>query len=209
MWCAYVQIQLVFQFEITPLLHWWIICCLAWVVLKWCFVPGLFNYYLATAKFAFKLLKSLHFVCVPFASNWLLVKKKKQSHFLCIKQPLLHGHRGEHNYYPWKCLELKYEECSLHKLSVLACDRSGFTDPTELRRNSKDTLLLQLMFICGSSEILQLFIQRGLPCSPFWNVYSGFCQLGLSLHTILLSPHWWIKGATIGRCYFTLYSLWL
>ena len=101
------------------------------------------------------------------------------------------GPWGEHNYYPWKCLELKYEECFLRKLSVVVCDRSGFTDSTELTRNSKDTLLLQLMFICGSSEILQLFIQRGLPCSPFGNVYSGFCQLGLSLHTILLSPHWW------------------
>ena len=61
--------------------------------------------------------------------NWL------QSHFLCPKQPLLYG--SDHNYNQWKCIELKCDACFLNKPSIILCDRSGFTDDTNVMKWEK------------------------------------------------------------------------
>jgi len=59
---------------------------------------------------------------------------------------------------------------------------------SERRRNSEDTYLLLLTFICGCKLTSQLFIHRALGCFQFANAYSGLCQLDLYLDTILLTP---------------------
>ena len=47
------------------------------------------------------------------------------SHFRCPKHPLLHG--SEHSYYPWKCVELKCDQCFLNKPVFPKCKCTSCT----------------------------------------------------------------------------------
>ena len=87
--------------------------------------------------------------------NWL------QSHFLCPKQPLLYG--SDHNYNQWKCIELKCDACFLNKPSIILCDRSGFTDDTNVMKWEKWEQLDYTRRNLGWPLALQ---QPGIPVQP-------------------------------------------